>query len=232
MEDRVVPRSSKRITQKYKTLSHKGVDIGWSSVEKNNEIHANCKGIVYEIQDNQVNNTKSKGKKTWGNYVYIKHPNGMFTRYAHLKIGIPVKVGQEVDENTIIGIMGNSGNSYGRHLHFEVATAYSSSKRINPTKYLTMPVYTYENKEDPQSYTGEYPKLKNGIFGWKRGDKNKNVGLIQKYLNWCLGCHLAIDNSFGNLTEKQVKVFQKKYGLIEDGKVGPRTIKIMKTTKK
>ena len=29
MEDRVVPRSSKRITQKYKTLSHKGVDIGW-----------------------------------------------------------------------------------------------------------------------------------------------------------------------------------------------------------
>ena len=169
MEDRVVPRSSKRITQKYKTLSHKGVDIGWSSVEKNNEIHANCKGIVYEIQDNQVNNTKSKGKKTWGNYVYIKHPNGMFTRYAHLKIGIPVKVGQEVDENTIVGIMGNSGNSYGRHLHFEVATAYSSSKRINPTKYLTMPVYTYENKDEPQLYDGKIPKLKKGIFGWRKG---------------------------------------------------------------
>ena len=97
--------------------------------------------------------------------------------------------------------------------------------------FITYNLLKY-TKDEPQSYTGEYPKLKNGIFGWKRGDKNKNIGLIQKYLNWCLGCHLAIDNSFGNLTEKQVKVFQKKYGLIEDGKVGPRTIKIMKTIKK
>ena len=232
MEDRVVPRSSKRITQKYKTLSHKGVDIGWSSVEKNNEIHANCKGIVYEIQDNQVNNTKSKGKKTWGNYVYIKHPNGMFTRYAHLKVGIPVKVGQEVDENTIVGIMGNSGNSYGRHLHFEVATAYSSSKRINPTKYLTMPVYTYENKDEPQSYTGEYPKLKKGIFGWRKGDKDINVGYIQEFLNWYLECKLKIDNSFGPATESQVLLFQKKEGLKTDGVFGPACINKMKKVKK
>lgn len=147
MEDRVVPRSSKRITQKYKPLFHKGVDIGWSTVEENNKIHANCKGIVYEIQDNQVNNKKSTGKKTWGNYVYIKHPNGMFTRYAHLQKGIPVKKGQIVDENTVIGIMGNSGNSTARHLHFEVAKGYSSSKRINPEPYLTKPVY-FESKAD------------------------------------------------------------------------------------
>lgn len=232
MEDRVVPRSSKRITQKYKTLSHKGVDIGWSSVEKNNEIHANCKGIVYEIQDNQVNNTKSKGKKTWGNYVYIKHPNGMFTRYAHLKVGIPVKVGQEVDENTIVGIMGNSGNSYGRHLHFEVATAYSSSKRINPTKYLTMPVYTYENKEEPQLYDGKIPKLKKGIFGWRKGDKNINVGYIQEFLNWYLECKLKIDNSFGPATQSQVLLFQKKEGLKTDGVFGPACINKMKKVKK
>ena len=232
MEDRVVPRSSKRITQKYKTLSHKGVDIGWSSVEKNNEIHANCKGIVYEIQDNQVNNTKSKGKKTWGNYVYIKHPNGMFTRYAHLKIGIPVKVGQEVDENTIVGIMGNSGNSYGRHLHFEVATAYSSSKRINPTKYLTMPVYTYENENEPQLYDGKIPKLKKGIFAWRKGDKDINVGYIQEFLNWYLECKLKIDNSFGPATQSQVLLFQKKEGLKTDGVFGPACINKMKKVKK
>lgn len=232
MEDRVVPRSSKRITQKYKALSHKGVDIGWSSVEKNNEIHANCKGIVYEIQDNQVNNTKSKGKKTWGNYVYIKHPNGMFTRYAHLKVGIPVKVGQEVDENTIVGIMGNSGNSYGRHLHFEVATAYSSSKRINPTKYLGMPVYTYENENEPQLYDGKIPKLKKGIFGWRKGDKNINVGYIQEFLNWYLDCKLKIDNSFGSATQSQVLIFQKKEGLKTDGVFGPACINKMKKVKK
>ena len=232
MEDRVVPRSSKRITQKYKPLFHKGVDIGWSTVEENNKIHANCKGIVYEIQDNQVNNKKSTGKKTWGNYVYVKHPNGMFTRYAHLKIGIPVKVGQEVDENTIVGIMGNSGNSYGRHLHFEVATAYSSSKRINPTKYLTMPVYTYENENEPQLYEGKIPKLKKGIFGWRKGDKNINVGYIQSFLNWYLECKLKIDNSFGSATQSQVLIFQKKEGLKTDGVFGPACINKMKKVKK
>ena len=232
MEDRVVPRSSKRITQKYKPLFHKGVDIGWSTVEENNKIHANCKGIVYEIQDNQVNNKKSTGKKTWGNYVYIKHPNGMFTRYAHLKVGIPVKVGQEVDENTIVGIMGNSGNSYGRHLHFEVATAYSSSKRINPTKYLTMPVYTYENENEPQLYDGKIPKLKKGIFGWRKGDKDINVGYIQEFLNWYLECKLKIDNSFGPATQSQVLLFQKKEGLKTDGVFGPACINKMKKVKK
>ena len=141
MEDRVVPRSSKRITQKYKPLSHKGVDIGWSSVEENNKVHANCRGIVREVVDGKTNNTKSTGAASWGNYVLVQHPNGYYTRYAHLKKGAMVKVGQNVDESTVVGIMGDSGKAYGRHLHFEVAKGYSSRTRINPTPYLTEPVY-------------------------------------------------------------------------------------------
>lgn len=141
MEDRVVPRSSKRITQKYSILRHKGVDIGWSSVEENNKVHANCRGIVREVVDGKVNNTKSTGAASWGNYVLVEHPNGYYTRYAHLRKGAMVKVGQNVDESTVVGIMGDSGKAYGRHLHFEVATGYSSRKRINPTPYLTEPVY-------------------------------------------------------------------------------------------
>ena len=141
MEDRVVPRSSKRITQKYKPLSHKGVDIGWSSVEENNKVHANCRGIVREVVDGKTNNTKSAGAASWGNYVLVQHPNGYYTRYAHLKKCAMVKVGQNVDESTVVGIMGDSGKAYGKHLHFEVATGYSSKTRINPTPYLTEPVY-------------------------------------------------------------------------------------------
>lgn len=141
MEDRVVPRSSKRITCKYSVLRHKGVDIGWSSVEENNKVHANCRGIVREVVDGKVNNTKSAGAASWGNYVLVEHPNGYYTRYAHLRKGAMVKVGQNVDESTVVGIMGDSGKAYGRHLHFEVATGYSSRKRINPTPYLTEPVY-------------------------------------------------------------------------------------------
>ena len=222
MEYRVVNRSSERITQKYKPLQHRGVDIGFSKDEVNNQVHANCVGVVYEIKDGLVNNINSKGAATWGNYVLIKHPNGMFTRYAHLQKGIPVKQSQEVNEETVIGIIGNTGRSYGRHLHFEVATGYSSSKRINPTEYLNKPVYDASIK---QHYTGIYPKLRLGIYGWKRGDKNANVGLIQSFLNWCLDLNLAIDNSFGPATEKAVLEYQKRYGLKQDKKFGPACIK-------
>ena len=139
--DRVVVDSTQRITQHYKPTLHKGVDIGWSSNEERNKIYANCEGIVAEIQDGLNNDPNASGSKGWGNYVYVKHPNGMYTRYAHLQKGLPVKKGQSVNENTVVGIMGNTGHSFGRHLHFEVATGYSSSTRINPEPYLTKPVY-------------------------------------------------------------------------------------------
>ena len=230
------------ITQGYKT-THLAVDLAWNSSYggKNCSIYASGDGVVTSTRDGR-NNTMNKGDS--GNYVTIKYSDGYETRACHLLKGsLKVKKGDKVNANTVIAQMGNSGycmKNRANHCHFIV---WKNGARVNPIKHL----YVYEDnvvaksntynllkytKDEPQSYTGEYPKLKNGIFGWKRGDKNKNVGLIQKYLNWCLGCHLAIDNSFGNLTEKQVKVFQKKYGLIEDGKVGPRTIKIMKTIKK
>lgn len=229
MQYRVVDRSSERITQKYKVLSHKGVDIGYNGKdESKNRIFANCKGIVYEVVDGLNNDQKATGTKSWGNFVYIKHPNGMFTRYAHIEKGVPVKVGQEVDENTVIGIIGNTGRSFGRHLHFEVAKSYSSSTRIDPTKYLTNPVY----ENEPQKYTGKIPSLRLGIYGWKRGDKNQNVGYIQSFLNWYLGCNLKIDNSYGSATETQVLRFQKQVGISTDGKFGPACIKKMKSVEK
>lgn len=146
---RVIVNSENRITQKFKPTSHKGVDLGYSSNEEKNKVYANSEGVVYEIKDNRVNNTKASGNASWGNYVLVKHPNGMFTRYAHLKTGIPVKVGDKVNDNTIIGIIGNTGRSYGRHLHFEVATGYSSTTRINPEAYLIKAVYS---DHTPTSY--------------------------------------------------------------------------------
>lgn len=51
------------------------------------------------------------------------------------------KKGQEVDKNTQLGVIGDSVNAYGRHLHFEVATGYSSITRIDPTPYFTKAIY-------------------------------------------------------------------------------------------
>lgn len=55
----------------------------------------------------------------YGTYVVIKHPNGTQTLYGHLSKTI-VSSGQSVTKGQQIGNMGNTGNSTGVHLHFEV----------------------------------------------------------------------------------------------------------------
>ncbi|MEG0292359.1 MAG: M23 family metallopeptidase [Anaerovoracaceae bacterium] len=61
-----------------------------------------------------------------GYNIIIKHDNGFYTHYKHLKKGsIRVSVGDTVTKDERIATMGNTGRSFGTHLHFE--TGYSKS---------------------------------------------------------------------------------------------------------
>ncbi|MGI6251647.1 MAG: peptidoglycan DD-metalloendopeptidase family protein [Anaerolineaceae bacterium] len=55
----------------------------------------------------------------YGNMIYIDHGNGYGTLYAHLS-AVLVRCGQDVYQGNVIGRSGNTGNSFGAHLHFEV----------------------------------------------------------------------------------------------------------------
>jgi murein DD-endopeptidase MepM/ murein hydrolase activator NlpD len=55
----------------------------------------------------------------YGNYIVIRHSNGVQTLYAHLS-SLNVGVGSYVSQGQTIGGMGNTGRSTGTHLHFEV----------------------------------------------------------------------------------------------------------------
>lgn len=74
----------------------------------------------------------------WNNYgfgynVVIKHSNGLYSLYAHLKSGsILVSKGSTVKKGQRIGYMGNTGNSSGTHLHFELYDPNNYKKVINP----------------------------------------------------------------------------------------------------
>ncbi len=94
---------------------HRGVDISNSVGTK---IYASGNGVVIE----------SKYGYSYGNYILIQHKNGFVTRYAHLSKRL-VKVGDEVKQGDLIGLMGNTGTSYGSHLHYEI---YYYNKLINP----------------------------------------------------------------------------------------------------
>ena len=57
--------------------------------------------------------------KTYGYVVVVRHPNGLETYYAHLS-KLLVKPNEVVKAGTILGLGGNTGHSFGSHLHFEV----------------------------------------------------------------------------------------------------------------
>ncbi|MFJ5230719.1 M23 family metallopeptidase [Kitasatospora sp. NPDC088391] len=71
----------------------------------------------------------------YGNQVVLKLSDGRFAQYAHLS-QLGVKAGQHVDAGQQVGKSGNTGNSHGPHLHFEIRTANAYAKVIDPVAYL------------------------------------------------------------------------------------------------
>lgn len=100
---------------------HRGVDITGSGVY-GAPIVAACSGVV----------TKSEYHSSYGNYVMIDHGSGYATLYAHCS-RLAVSVGQEVKAGQVIGYVGNTGHSFGAHLHFETL---KDGTRYNPTQEL------------------------------------------------------------------------------------------------
>ncbi|WP_031081054.1 M23 family metallopeptidase [Streptomyces sp. NRRL WC-3549] len=71
----------------------------------------------------------------YGNAIVIKHSNGKYSQYAHLS-KIQVKIGEHVNTGEKIALSGNTGNSSGPHLHFEIRTTPNYGSAINPVSYL------------------------------------------------------------------------------------------------
>ncbi|MEU7075048.1 M23 family metallopeptidase [Streptomyces narbonensis] len=71
----------------------------------------------------------------YGNAIVVKHANGTYSQYAHLS-KIKVNVGQKVAAGQQIALSGNTGNSSGPHLHFEIRTTPNYGSAVNPAAFL------------------------------------------------------------------------------------------------
>lgn len=94
---------------------HYGVDLAMPTGEP---IYAAFDGIV----------RISRWNKSYGNLVVVRHFNGLETYYAHLSQR-DVEVGDTVRAGEVIALCGNTGRSYGSHLHFEIRYM---GKAMNP----------------------------------------------------------------------------------------------------
>ncbi|MFE5807261.1 MULTISPECIES: M23 family metallopeptidase [unclassified Streptomyces] len=71
----------------------------------------------------------------YGNAIVIKHANNTYSQYAHLS-KLQVKIGQKVKASQRIALSGNTGNSSGPHLHFEIRTTPNYGSAVNPVAFL------------------------------------------------------------------------------------------------
>lgn len=104
---------------------HKGIDI----VSNNRAIYSTCDGIVRVVAFDEGG---------WGQYVTIGDHDGNVHIFCHLvKDSVLVRTGDRVTRVNKIATMGNTGNSTGTHLHYQINNQYGNP--IDPTPYLKIP---------------------------------------------------------------------------------------------
>lgn len=122
-KNHVIGAKDEFISSDYKSRNpdypaHNGIDL-ISSSGKDLSIIAIADGEVVSAIDGISGYDEYN---TCGNFVKIRHADGKFTRYLHmLKDSVCVKVGEKVKKGAKLGIMGNTGYSFGKHLHFDIS---------------------------------------------------------------------------------------------------------------
>jgi len=110
--------------------AHRGLDICVRGGTEGKNVVAAGNGRVIQ-----------RGYNHWsmGNYVILDHGYGLFTAYYHLQV-LYVDLNDTVTQGSVIGLAGNTGNSTGPHLHFEVRVSRNGYvSQMDPLKWVSMP---------------------------------------------------------------------------------------------
>lgn len=118
-------------------------------------IYGTCNGTVTRIDYD----------KNYGNFIVVKATDNKFHWFCHLS-KVTCSVRQKISRTTKIGIMGSTGNSTGKHLHFEIRNSSNKyADTTDPASYMKIPnlVGTYnssnyqltENQNNTTNNTGE-----------------------------------------------------------------------------
>mgnify|MGYP000009653592 FL=1 len=193
MNTRVLESGKCNITQGYNS-NHQAVDMV-DGDRKLDYVVAHTEGKVIILQDGYNNIKGSTGNTSYGNFVKIEHKNGYATLYAHMQKGLLVKNGEYVEKGQRLGYMGDSGNAYGAHLHFEV---WKDGVRINPENYINSNLY---NEEIKQKYKVGDKVTINGVFVSSESTEKLNplikTGTITKIINNVRNPYLLDNGNIG-----------------------------------
>lgn len=223
MDGHILMNMDEVISQGFSS-SHKAIDIVGSGARADDVI-AFSDGTV-EIAVNTVtgNRKGSRGTASYGNFVKIRHDNGMKTLYAHMEYGsVSVKTGDRISKGQVIGRMGDSGNAYGVHLHFEIRGP--DDLRINPYSYLFEKDHVNEFTVNSDNLSNDSILTDSDLNDSSLGDTEDNINLkdsdktVEKRDDFSLNKVLeknAVDNSKA-LNDSYFSNSGYEYGSIVDG---------------
>lgn len=166
-------KGKNRVTQIF-SKKHGGIDVVGDDCKT---VYAVTKGKVDSIQ--YWDGKTKTGSQSYGNLVRILGSDGIYVYYAHLE-QIRVEKGQTINCGDVIGIMGNTGNSYGAHLHIEARTEKRTASRINPQKICSLKNTCGVYEERIKNPTAATAESKTAIMHeYKKGEQItlKNVPL-------------------------------------------------------
>ncbi len=120
-----------------KMRSHKGVDLQTGG-KQGLSVFSAAEGTIERI---------GWDGEGWGRYVIVRHSNGYFSLYAHLKKkGVLGKLGDNVTNGQEIALSGNTGGSSGPHLHLEFRRAKDTNGSFRNASILNP--YDIEDLQD------------------------------------------------------------------------------------
>lgn len=114
--------------------SHRGLDLVGKDYTIDDVVSYDNGTVLMSV--NGYGNGQGEGVNwRYGNFIKIQHDDGTVCLYAHLEY-TSVTVNQRVSKGQVIGRMGNSGNSFGAHLHWEYWTKNDYYSNVDPSPYL------------------------------------------------------------------------------------------------
>ena len=201
--------------------THHGMDIINDAGHACNAI-AVADGEVVAVQDG-VDGFDDK-VYTAGNFVRIKHESGVYSRYLHLVKGsIKVKVGQKVKTGTVLGMEGNTGYSYGTHLHFDIN---DGTQYVDPLPYLLGEKSFYKKKKPTSAAiavgskvrvkagatfsdgTKPFAEVYNTVYDVQlisRNGKEARIGIGDQWTGWMYISNMYLAEQSAQSTAKTVK---------------------------
>lgn len=149
---------------------HTGIDFApYGSTGTNPNLYSVCNGVVYS----------KTYDATLGNQILIQdNVTGNYWRYCHMQSASPLNVGDNVTTLDQVGIMGDTGNVTGIHLHLEYATSpiWNYDTFLNPADALGIPnargtIVHYDGTIPPTPTTFKKTKFPWAIYSRKLREK-------------------------------------------------------------